>query len=158
MPTRRQPPARGAPQRTADQLHSAAIHLLRRLRGEDAAAGPSPPKLSALSVVVFAGPVTLGDLAAAEQVRPPTITRLVRELARDGLLRLVPDPDDRRIRRVVATARGRRRLLDGRRRRVAVLAASVAALSPAEQRLLSRAAPLIEALSRPPLSGAPRPS
>ena len=153
MPASRQPPATGTPrrtaERTADQLHSAAIHLLRRLRGEDAAAGLSPPKLSALSVVVFAGPVTLGDLAAAEQVRPPTITRLVRELGRDGLVRLVSDPADKRVRRVVATRRGRRLLLDGRRRRVAVLAASVAALTAAEQRLLARAVPLLEALSRP---------
>ena len=146
MPTRRQPPA----ERIADRLHSAAIHLLRRLRGEDAAAGLSPPKLSALSVVVFAGPVTLGDLAVAEQVRPPTITRLVRELARDGLVRLVADTADRRVRRVVATPRGRRLLLDGRQRRVRVLAASVAALTAAERRLLSRVAPLLESLSRAP--------
>ena len=138
-----------AAEQTADRLHSAAIHLLRRLRAEDAAAGLSPPKLSALSVVVFGGPVTLGDLAAAEQVRPPTISRLVRELARDGLVRLVADADDRRVRRVVPTARGRRILVDGRKRRVALLANAVAALTVAEQRLLARAAPLLESLSRP---------
>ena len=145
MPTRRQVAA----ERTADQLHSAAIHLLRRVRAEDAAAGLSPPKLSALSVVVFAGPVTLGDLATAEQVRPPTISRLVSELQRDGLVRLVADPRDKRVRRVVGTARGRRLLVNGRKRRVAVLARSVGALTIAEQRLLARAAPLIEGLSRP---------
>ena len=70
----------------ADRLHSAAIHLLRRLRSEDAASGLTAPRLSALSVLVFGGPRSIGDLAAAEQVRPPTISRLVRELERDGLV------------------------------------------------------------------------
>ena len=56
----------------ADRLHSAAIHLLRRLRREDATTGLSAPRLSALSVIVFGGPLTLGELANAEQVRPPT--------------------------------------------------------------------------------------
>ena len=145
MPSRRQ----AAAERTADQLHSAAIHLLRRLRAEDAAAGLSPPKLSALSVVVFGGPIALGDLAAAEQVRPPTVSRLVSELERDGLVRIVADAGDRRVRRVVPTARGRRILVNGRKRRVAVLALSVGALTAAEQQLLARAAPLIEGLARP---------
>jgi len=60
----------------ADQLHSAAIHLLRQLRKEDDTSGLSAPRLSALSVVVFGGPLTLGALARAEQVRPPTMTRI----------------------------------------------------------------------------------
>ena len=63
----------------ADKLHSAAIHLLRRLRAEDDAIGLSAPRLSALSVVVFAGPLTLSELAAAEQVRLPTISRLIKD-------------------------------------------------------------------------------
>ena len=90
---------------TADRLHSAAIHLLRRLRTEDSASGLSAPRLSALSVVIVGGPITLGALAAAEQVRPPTITRLVRELEREGLVELVPDPEDGRVRRVRASVR-----------------------------------------------------
>ncbi|MDQ3996553.1 MAG: hypothetical protein M3303_05995, partial [Gemmatimonadota bacterium] len=88
MPTRSARPRGGAAAvaaddaatELADRLHSAAIHLLRRLRREDARTGLSGPRLSALSVVVFAGPLTLGELAAAEQVRPPTMTRLVRAL------------------------------------------------------------------------------
>src|SRR5215208_7560323 len=70
----------------ADRLHSAAIHLLRRLRREDDASGLAAPKLSALSVVVHAGPLTLGALAAAEQVRPPTMTRIVAALEAEGLV------------------------------------------------------------------------
>src|ERR1700739_3741011 len=70
----------------ADLLHSAAIHLLRKLRREDAASGLNRARLWALSVVVFAGTVTLGDLAAAEQVRPPTMTRIVDALVEQGLV------------------------------------------------------------------------
>src|SRR5688572_17075132 len=84
-------------ERTADRLHSAAIHLLRRLRREDAKTGLSAPRLSALSVVVFAGPLTLGELAAAEQVRPPTMTRLVSALEAEGLVTRETDPDDGRL-------------------------------------------------------------
>jgi len=69
----------------ADQLHSASIHLLRKLRREDAASGLNAARLSALSVIVFAGPITPGDLAAAEQVRPPTMTRIVDALVQHGL-------------------------------------------------------------------------
>ena len=68
----------------ADRLHSAAIHLLRRLRVEDEALGISAPRLSALSVLVFAGPRRVGELAEAEQVEPPTMTRLVDGMERDG--------------------------------------------------------------------------
>src|SRR5438045_6018940 len=88
----------------ADQLHSAAIHLLRRLRREDDASGLPAPQLSAMSVIVFGGPITLGALASAEQVRPPTITKLVALLEEQGLVERETDPADRRIVRVKATA------------------------------------------------------
>src|SRR3954464_7525598 len=84
----------------ADRLHSAAIHLLRRLRREDDASGLPAPQLSALSVIVFGGPLTLGDLARAEQVRPPTITRLIGELEQQGLVEREVDGADRRVVRV----------------------------------------------------------
>lgn len=135
----------------ADKLHSAAIHLLRRLRAEDDASGLSATRLSALSVVVFAGPVALSDLAAAEQVRLPTISRLIKDLEREGLVRRVKTKDDARVQRVEATSKGRKLLMEGRRRRVARLAADLAALSPAERRLLGEAAVLMEQVS-----GAPR--
>lgn len=135
--------------RVADRLHSAAIHLLRRLRVEDAESGLTAPRLSALSVIVFGGPLTLGDLAAAEQVRPPTITRLVRDLEADGLARVLPDAADGRVRRVEATEEGRRVLLEGRRRRVERLAADLAALPPSDLDTLARAVALLEALLVP---------
>jgi DNA-binding MarR family transcriptional regulator len=135
--------------RTADRLHSAAIHLLRRLRAEDPASGLSAPRLSALSVIVFAGPLTVSRLAEAEQVRPPTVSRLIKELEADGLIEREADAGDRRVQRVRATAKGRRLLDSGRRRRVARLAAEMERLSPAEQRLLERAARLLERLATP---------
>lgn len=111
-----------APDALADRLHSLAIHLLRRLRTQDVASGLTGPRLSALSVIVFGGPVTLGELAAAEQVRPPTMTHIVRALERQRLVRREPDPTDRRVVRLRATPRGRTLLTEGRRRRVEQLA------------------------------------
>lgn len=131
---------------TADRLHSAAIHLLRRLRTEDDVTGLSAPRLSALSVIVFAGPIGLGNLAAAEQVRPPSMSRLVKELEADGLVTLETDAADRRRRWIRATKKGQRLLEEGRNRRVARLAAQLARLPERERRLLARAASVLERL------------
>ncbi len=109
------------PKALADALHSASIHLLRTLRKEDDASGLSAPRLSALSVVVFGGPLTLGQLARAEQVRPPTMTRIVTGLERAGLVERVGDSSDRRLTRIRATAEGQRVLAAGRARRVRLL-------------------------------------
>lgn len=133
----------------ADRLHSAAIHLLRRLRVEDTASGLTAPRLSALSVIVFGGPLTLGDLAAAEQVRPPTVSRLVRDLESGGLVRILPDPGDARVRLVEATPRGRRLLQEGRARRVSRLGAELDALPDEDRRALARAVEILEALLLP---------
>src|SRR5262245_6775395 len=133
----------------ADRLHSSAIHLLRRLRGQDTAAGLSAPRLSALSVIVFGGPIRMSDLAAAEQVRLPTISRLVSDLEREGYVERVADESDGRVQRVQATHAGRALLDAGRSRRVRELAGSLAGLTPAEQRTLAEAATLLEQISRP---------
>lgn len=132
----------------ADRLHSSAIHLLRRLRREDDASGLPAPQLSALSVIVFGGPLTLGALATAEQVRPPTITRLVDKLEAAGLVERSSDPSDGRISRVAATPKGVKLLHAGRRRRVATLAAALDALSKSERSALSTALPVLEKVVR----------
>ena len=134
--------------RVADRLHSAAIHLLRALRRVDDETGLSAPRLSALSVVVFAGPLTLGALASAEGVRPPTMTRLVTALEDAGLLTRSVDPGDARVTRVAATARGRRVLMRGRARRLELLAQRLEALSVGELDTLAAAAQLIEGVAR----------
>src|SRR5688572_19189778 len=101
-------PARPDPTAVADRLHSAAIHLLRRLRKQDDAMGLSAARASALSVVVFGGPVTIGQLARAEQVSAPTMTRLLVGMERDGLLKRERDRDDGRVVWIRATPKGAR--------------------------------------------------
>src|SRR5579863_5918862 len=128
----------------ADALHSAAIHLLRKLRREDAASGLNAPRLSALSVVVFAGPVTLGDLAVAEQVRPPTMTRIVDALAEHGLVAKKKNAQDGRSKLVHATAAGKRLLMQGRKRRVRALAVQIAALKAEDRKALANAAEILK--------------
>ena len=135
------------PDAVADRIHSAAIHILRRVRREDPGMGLSGPRASALSVVVFGGPVTLGALAAAEQVRPPTMTHLVRALERMGLVTRVPDPDDGRIVRIAATRRGKALLEAGRARRVSALSRQLRTLPKRDLAVLARAADLLDALS-----------
>jgi DNA-binding MarR family transcriptional regulator len=127
----------------ADQLHSSAIHLLRQLRREDDASGLSAPRLSALSVVVFGGPLTLGRLANAEQVKPPTMTRIVTGLEKDGLVQRIGDTRDRRLTLIEATVRGRKVLAAGRARRVEKLAAAVRRLGGHELAELARGVQLL---------------
>ena len=128
----------------ADRLHSAAIHLLRRVRQKDIASGIGAAQLSALSVLVFAGAKTLGELARAEQVRPPTMTRIVLALEHEGLARRVPDAHDRRVARIHATPRGVEVLQKGRSRRIHYIAELLRDLGPGELKLLGRAAMLLE--------------
>ncbi|HEX6323390.1 MAG TPA: MarR family transcriptional regulator [Vicinamibacterales bacterium] len=137
---------------TADRLHSAAIHLLRRLRREDPATGLAPARLSALSVLVFGGPMNLTALAAAEQVQPPTMTRVVQALEGAGLVRRKADATDKRGTTLMATARGRRILEEGRRRRVLRLAEELRALPSREREVLESAAAILERLG----GGSPR--
>ena len=132
---------------TADRLHAAAIHLLRRLRREDAATGIAPARLSALSVLVFGGPMNLTSLAAAEQVQAPTMTKVVQALEAEGLVRRERDAADRRGSRIVATAKGRRIMEEGRRRRITRLAADLAALPRAEREQLAAAVDILERIT-----------
>jgi DNA-binding MarR family transcriptional regulator len=128
----------------ADALHSAAIHLLRGIRKEDAKSGVGPARLSALSVLVFAGPMRLTELAALEQVRPPTMTKVVAGLEGAGLVRRQADATDARAVRLEATARGTKLLQEGRRRRVQRLSRALQTLDVAEVDTLARAAAIIE--------------
>ena len=127
----------------ADRLHSAAIHLLRRLRVRDLASGIGPAQLSALSVLVFGGPRSLGELADAEQVRPPTMSRIVAGLERDGMVRRHETEDKRRF-RLEATAKGTKILEEGRRRRVESLARAAQLLDEAEVQKLGELTELLE--------------
>jgi DNA-binding MarR family transcriptional regulator len=128
----------------ADLIHSAAIHVLRRARKDDPAAGAGPARLSALSVLVFGGPCSLRELADAEQVTAPTMSAIVTGLERDGLARRRPHPDDARALRIEATAKGRRLLERARQRRIDNLAELFGPLDEPELATIREAAGLLE--------------
>jgi DNA-binding MarR family transcriptional regulator len=135
----------------ADRLHSAAIHLLRRVRKVDEESGLSAARLSALSVLVFGGPTTIGELARVEQVSAPTMTRLVQALERDGLVVREAHEGDGRSVRLRATDEGGSILERDRARRVAELATLLERLPADELRALADSAEAIEVLlGRPP--------
>jgi DNA-binding MarR family transcriptional regulator len=131
-------------QDVADLLHSAAIHLLRRAREQDEAAGISPARLSALSVVVFRGPLTLGELAAAEGVRSATMTGIVNGLEAEALVRRRPHATDGRAVLIEPTAAGRWLLDRARARRIDLVSSKLEGLREADLELLWRAAELLE--------------
>jgi DNA-binding MarR family transcriptional regulator len=128
----------------ADRLHSAAIHLLRHARKQDVLAAVGPARLSALSVLVFGGPMALGQLAAAEQVKAPTMSRIVAGLQRSGLAKIETDANDARRIRVTATLKGERLMRQARTRRVQLLAGTLSQLSQRELDTLLSAAELIQ--------------
>jgi DNA-binding MarR family transcriptional regulator len=127
----------------ADRLHSTAIHLLRAVRKRDAESGEGPARLSALSVLVFGGPMTLGQLATAEQVKPPTMTRIVAGLERGGLAKRISDRADARKTMVHPTAKGKRLLQAARERRIESLAERLEKLGRRELEALDDAATIL---------------
>ena len=132
----------------ATRLHSVAIHLLRAVRSKDRASGIGPAQLSALSVLVFGGERSLGELAAAEQVRAPTMSRIVAGLERAGLVRRQPAEDKRSV-RLAATPKGVKLLREAQKRRVEMLAGALSELGAENIRKIAAAAELVHgAISR----------
>jgi DNA-binding MarR family transcriptional regulator len=136
------------PDAVADAIHSASIHLLRKVRKEDDRTGITPSRLSALSVLVFGGPMRMTDLARAEHVKPPTMTRIVAALEAGRLARRRSDAADGRSARIEATRRGARLMQEGRRRRVVRLGDALKALSDQDLAVLARAAEIIETVAK----------
>jgi DNA-binding MarR family transcriptional regulator len=134
---------------TANRLHSIAIHLLRGLQDEDAASGLSRARLSALSVVAFAGPLRASRLAKLEGVRAPTMTQLVRGLEESGLIRRRPDPDDARASLLSATPDGLRLLREARERRLLAVERRLSALTQPERDLVEEAARILAGIYLP---------
>ena len=134
--------------RVADRLHSASIHLLRRLRVRDRESGIGPAQLSALSVLVFGGPKSLAELAEAEQVKPPTMSRIVAGLEKAKLVKAEATQQDARRMRIVPTAKGEKVMWEGRKRRVEMLAELIGDLSSSEVQKLGQIAETMDAISR----------
>jgi DNA-binding MarR family transcriptional regulator len=129
----------------ADRLHSLAIHLLRYARADDMATGLSAARLSVLSVLVFGGPRTVTDLATAEQVAVPTMTRLLQGLESDAYVRRRRDPADGRVVIVTATAKGKRALESGRRARIRRVEQVTGVLSAVDASVVETAVAVLEA-------------
>jgi DNA-binding MarR family transcriptional regulator len=123
------------------------------VRQQDAASGVGPAQLSALSVLVFGGPKignpkTLGELAAAEQVKPPTMSRIMAGLKRSRLVEITRDPHDARRMHIRATAKGTHLLQQGRQRRIEYLATHLGHLTREELAQLGVASDIVETLLR----------
>ncbi|MCU0311073.1 MAG: MarR family transcriptional regulator [Acidimicrobiales bacterium] len=130
---------------TASRLRLAVLRLARRLR-QESPPGITPSQLSALASIDHLGPVAIGDLAAHENVQPPTISRIVGTLEGDGWVERIGDENDRRIALVRATPKARRELARIRRDRNAYLARRLAHLSPDELDAVLTALPALERL------------
>lgn len=133
----------------ADGLHSTAIHLLRQVRVQDRASGIGPAQLSALSVLVFGGAMSLKQLAEIEQVRPPTMVRIVQALVADELATSCADQHDARKIRIAATPKGRALMLKARKRRVEALARMLNEKPVAERAEIAKAVAILRGLRVP---------
>ena len=152
MPTATTPaptgPAMGV-EEVASRLRIAVNRLNRRLRRE-ALGGLSPAQASALGSVHRHGGPTLGELAALEQVQPPTVTRIVAALGEAGMVTRVPDATDRRIVRVRTTPEGERVLARIRTRKNAFLRRRLDQLGAPEQQQATELVALLEHLLEEP--------
>lgn len=131
---------------TANALHSLSIHLLRRARVADKKSGLSPERLSLLSVIAYAGPQTVNRLAEIESVSPPAISRIVTSLESLGLALRKRSSKDARSVTVHATAKGRRLVEAGRRRRLEHIADELSQLSDRDLAALARVGKILEKL------------
>ena len=126
-----------------------ATHRLNRLLRQQARTGLTLTKLVHLATVAREGPITLGDLATIEQVAPPTVTKVVKDLEAMGLVDRIPDPDDRRVVRVAVTAEGRKRIDESRTRKDQWLSERMATLTVDELAAITAALPVLERLADP---------
>jgi DNA-binding MarR family transcriptional regulator len=133
----------------AERLHSAALHLLRRLREVDAEADIGPSRLSVLSVLVFGDASTIGELAAAEQVKASTMSKLVQGLEELGLVSRSAAAKDRRCVILRATPQGRKLLLKARGRRLDLFTGMLQGASTADLATLTKASDVIDRLLSP---------
>lgn len=128
------------------ELQVAVMRLGRKLRTHTTS-GLTPTQLSALGVVFREGPLTLGELANAEQVRAPSITRTVDLLVAAGLVQRQPNPKDARAVLVGVTSEGEQLVKEIRRARRSWLASQWAQLTDDEREALQQAAPILRKLA-----------
>jgi DNA-binding MarR family transcriptional regulator len=159
MDVMREAPQTQDPTEIAAKLRFSVTRLARLLRQQDQT-GFAPTTLAALATIAREGPLTLGELAAAEQVAPPTITKSVAKLEDAGFVSREQDAADRRIHRVQITAEGRRQLEASRSRKTAWLATRLRQLDPEDLARLTDVLDLFEqlTLAGPPAAARPAPA
>jgi DNA-binding MarR family transcriptional regulator len=135
-------------ERTAALLRDAIARLNRRLRQTRPLGELTQSQLSALTSLDLAGALTPRELADAERVQPPTMTRIVSKLEERGLLQRIPHPTDGRQVILSTTESGRSVLVVNQRARDAWLGSQIAALSAEERETLRRAAQIVDRISR----------
>jgi DNA-binding MarR family transcriptional regulator len=128
----------------ASRLRVAVARLGRRLRQEGSGGDATPSQLTALATLYHQGPLTLGELAASERVKPPSMTRIVAALEERGLVAREPSPEDGRVVRVVVTDAGRRAHEEYQKRRDEWLSRKLATLTVEEREVLRKASELME--------------
>lgn len=133
----------------ARRLRYSVTRLARLLRAQDGG-GLTPTRAAALATIERHGPLSVGELAAHEQVSGPTATNVVTKLEHAGFVRRDRDDADRRVCRVEITAAGRRRLETSRTRRAEWLAARLDELSPEHLTRLLDALDALDALTQAP--------
>jgi DNA-binding MarR family transcriptional regulator len=136
----------GAPPIDVARLRVAIARLSRRLRKHELA-GLTPTKLSTLATVWQAGPLRLGDLAAAERIAPSTLTRLVSALEEAGYVERCAVPGDARASTVAVTAHGREVLERIKKESTVLLRESLLTLTPEQLTALAAALPALEQLA-----------
>lgn len=144
QPSETQPGPNPDPEVVADRLHSAAIHLLRALKGKDKMLGVSPAQLSALSVLYFLGPLTITRLAEAEGVKLPTISRLIKDMVRFGLVMRERAENDARSSFISITPKGKALFERGRTARLMAITGALRNLTDENMEILETAATLME--------------
>jgi DNA-binding MarR family transcriptional regulator len=128
------------------RLRVAIARVSRSLRRHELA-GLTPTQLSALATVEQAGPLRLGDLAAAEKIAPSTLTRLVTKLEESGYVQREPVPGDARASTLVVTDEGHAILERIRQESTTLLAGSLRRLSPDQLAALAAALPALERIA-----------
>jgi len=136
------------PQIVANNIHSAAIHLLRALKGRERIKGISHAQLSALSVLYFSGALTISQLAGAEGVKLPTMSRLVKDMRAARLLKRQQHRTDARSSVVSITAKGKRLFEGARNARLMSITTAIEKFSTADLKTLAKAASLLESTAK----------
>lgn len=131
----------------APDLRIAIMRLARRLRTERVSDALTPSQLAVLATLMREGSLSPGELAAAERVQPPSMTRILNSLQTAGMVTRAPHPTDGRQVLYETTAAGRTLVTQDRQRRDHWLSQRLSGLTPEQRQTLDRAVPILNQLA-----------